>query len=757
MKRSTRTCTALVLTTVLSVSLVSPASAAEADYSIDNPYAEVNWTAWGQYKSGAHNHSYESDGGNTAAERFEDAYAKDFDIFALTDHNFTNTSWDRTDRPESNARGPLTYLTSERLEEMKAGEGRDGRGILPVTNSNEQSRSDHLLTYWADFNNASGATLEGNIAQAEELGGVSVVAHPGRYTGGRGNTGSAGIVASSKPETVKKYVDLFTKYDSSVGMEIINKKDGDSASDRILWDNVLTEMMPGDPVWGYSNDDAHSNSALGFSYNMHLMPELTEDAFRHSMETGAFYASAKVANRELGGDFVSEGMTPTISNIVVDDNEDTISITGVDTESVRWISEGQVIAEGAEIDLDDYIGKAGAYVRAELVGPGGITFTQPFGLNGGPEREKVEVSGFDLNSSQQSIAPGESLKLDAVATDAQGQLVDLSGHTVAYSADSDMLQIAADGTVTVASEPLVNMPVRVTATALVDGKVYTDSVQLMINVGSTDSYTVSPIRTGNDDIEEYVSDGRIYFDSSDLEISNEDSTGQAIGLRFADLAIPAGAEISKAYVQFTVDEPDKSTDVFHMEIKAENTGNSAPFGAEAYNLTARDFFEDGVAWADIPLWTVDGAAGEDQRTSDLSSLLQQVVDREDWAEGNALTLKIEGEGNRSADAFESNAAPVLHVLWSMPEPETQDSEGEREAVVDFEVKSNNGRFLHDSEAKVAALEEVNYSTGRVVSVERKFGSKHKSFEVIVETATKSYTVTVEAETGEAKTENVTER
>ena len=53
----------------------------------------------------------------------------------------------------------------------------------------------------------------------------------------------------------------------------------------------------------------------------------------------------------------------------------------------------------------------------------------------------------------------------------------------------------------------------------------------MINVGSTDSYTVSPIRTGNDDIEEYVSDGRIYFDSSDLEISNEDSTGQAIGLR----------------------------------------------------------------------------------------------------------------------------------------------------------------------------------------------------------------------------------
>ena len=753
MKRSTRACTTLALATVLGGSILTPAFATEFDYTIDNPYAEVDWSGWDQYKAGTHNHSYESDGGNTAAERFEDAYAKDFDIFALTDHNFTNTTWDRTDRPASNARGPLTYLSTERLEQLKAGEGRDGKGMLPISNSNEQSRSDHLLTYWADFNNASGATLEGNIAQAEELGGASVIAHPGRYTGGSGNTGAEGIIASTKPETVQKYVDLFTRYDSSVGMEIVNKKDGDSASDRILWDNILTEMMPERPVWGFSNDDAHSNGALGFSYNMHLMPELSENAFRHSMETGAFYASAKVSHRELGRDFVSQGMTPTISNISVDEAEDSITITGVDTDSVRWISEGQVIAEGPAIDLDDHIGKAGSYIRAELIGPGGITFTQPFGLTGGPERETVQVATFDLTASQNAIAPGESVKLATTATDAQGNAVDLTGHTVAYSADSDMVEISDDGTVTVASAPLANMPIRITVTALVDGKVHTDALQLLINVGSTDSYTVSPIRTGDDDIEEYLSNGKMYLDSSDLEIANEGSTGQAVGLRFDDLAVPAGARIKQAYVQFTVDEPEMSTENFSMEILAENTGDSAPFTEEAYDLTSRTFTEDGVAWSDIPLWTEDRAAGPDQRTPDLSGLAQQIVDRADWAQGNALTLKIEGEGNRSADAFESNAAPVLHILWTLP---AQDAEGEREAVIDFEVKSNNGRFLHDTEAMAAALEEVNYSTGRVVATKRDFGGKKKSFVVTVETTTRSYAVTVDAETGAAETTAVTD-
>ncbi|GAA1654415.1 CehA/McbA family metallohydrolase domain-containing protein [Georgenia ruanii] len=754
MKRPARVLFSAALATVLAAAGASPALADETDYTIDNPYAEVPWGEWSQYTSALHNHSYESDGGNRPAERFEDAYAKGFDIFALTDHNFTNTTWDRTDRPESNDRGTLAYLSTDRLEEMKAGVGRDGQAMLPISYANEQSRSDHLLTFWADFNNQSGATLEGNIAQADELGGVSIIPHPGRYTGGAGQTGAQGLIASSKPETVQKYVDLFTRYDSAVAMEIINKKDGDSASDRILWDNVLTEMMPERPVWAQSNDDAHSNGALGFSYNVHLMPELSEGAFRDSLEAGTYYASAKVSYRELGKDFVSQGNTPTISNITVDDDADTVSITGVDTDSVRWISEGEVIAEGATIDLDDHDGKVGSYVRAELIGPGGITFTQPFGVHGGPGREVVEVGGIELTASSSTVTADRPVRVTTTATDAQGGPVDLSGAVVAYdTVPNDIIEVADDGTVTVVNPPLANMAVKVRATVIAAGQVHTDDVTLTVDVGSTDNYVVAPILTGDDDVEEYVSNGRMYLDSSDLEIVHEGSTEQAVGLRFADLPIPAGAQISEAYVQFTVDEPEMSTDDFAVDIRVEDVDDAAPFTTETANLTSRTFSEQSVRWADVPLWTVDREAGPDQRTPDLSALLQQIVDRDGWATGNAMAFQITGEGNRSADAFESNAGPVLHVLWTLP---AADPEGEREAVVDFEVKTNEGRFLHISEAKAAALEEVSYSTGRVVEAVRDFQGRQKSFVVTVATAAKQYVVVVDAETGDAEIAGVTQ-
>ncbi|MFD1504947.1 hypothetical protein FE374_10955 [Georgenia yuyongxinii] len=747
------------LAVVLGAAAATPALANETDYTIDNPYADVKWSDWAQYTSALHNHSYESDGGNTPAERFEDAYAKGFDIFALTDHNFTNTAWDRTDRPESNDRGKLEYLSTDRLEEMRAGVGRDAKGMLPISYANEQSRANHLLTFWADFNNQSGATLEGNIAQAEELGGVSVVAHPGRYTGGARQTGAQGLIASSHPETVQKYVDLFTRYDSAVGMEIINKKDGDSASDRILWDNILTQTMPERPVWAQSNDDAHSNGALGFSYNVHLMPELSEGAFRHSLEAGTYYASAKVSYRELGNEFISQGATPTISDITVDGDADTVTITGVDTESVRWISEGEVIAEGATIDLDDHDGKVGSYVRAELVGPGGISFTQPFGVHGGPGREVVEVGGIELTASSTTVTADQPVQVTTTATDAQGAPVDLSGAVVAYdTVPGDIISVADDGTITVVNPPLANMAVKVRVTVIAAGQVHTDDVTLTVDVGSTDNLVVAPVLTGDDDVEEYVSSGRMYLDSSDLEIVREGTTEQAVGLRFADLPIPAGAQISEAYVQFTVDEPEASTEDFAVDIRVEDVDDATPFTTETANLTSRAFSEQAVSWADVPLWTVDREAGPDQRTPDLSALLQQIVDRDSWATGNAMVFKITGEGNRSADAFESNAGPVLHVVWTMPEevPAEEDPEGEREAVIDFRVKTNQGRFVDITEAKAAALREVNYSTGRVVEAVRDFQGREKSFVITVETATKQYRVAVDAETGDAQVTDVTE-
>lgn len=384
-----KTTAAILAAAVLTGAFATGAAAQEKDgtgvldFVIDSPYASVDWGTYGQYKADFHAHSNESDGSPQPAETIEEHYKKGYDILALTDHNVTNTTWNRKDDPTGNGR---TYLTDERLQEITYGTDRDGRGMVAIQNSDEQSVSDHLNTFFTPFNNEAGATLESNIARTQELGGICHINHPGRYYGGSNTSGTAGEDAANDPANIKKYVDLFLKYDACVGMEIINKLDGDSYSDRILWDNILQETMPeGRFVWGFSNDDTHSNEATGHSYNMMLLPTNNPDEVRKAMESGAFYASAHVAKREgytiTDHSIINDYQAPVITNIEVDQDADTITIEGDLYHTIEWIADGEVIATGNTIDLNDYEGVVHSYVRAQLKGDEGISFTQPFGIS----------------------------------------------------------------------------------------------------------------------------------------------------------------------------------------------------------------------------------------------------------------------------------------------------------------------------------------------------------------------------------------
>ena len=56
--------------------------------------------------------------------------------------------------------------------------------------------------------------------------------------------------------------------------------------------------------------------------------------------------------------------------------------------------------------------------------------------------------------------------------------------------------------------------------------------------------------------------------------------------------------------------------------------------------------------------TVVGEAGADQRTPDLSAVVQEVVDRPGWARGNALVVLVSGTGKRAAVAAWRAGAPL---------------------------------------------------------------------------------------------------
>src|SRR5690606_3591709 len=66
-------------------------------------------------------------------------------------------------------------------------------------------------------------------------------------------------------------------------------------------------------------------------------------------------------------------------------------------------------------------------------------------------------------------------------------------------------------------------------------------------------------------------------------------------------------------------------------------------------------------------WT-QGAAGEAERTPDLTPIIQEIVDRGGWVSGNSLALIISGSGRRNAVSWngDRDAAPLLTIVYTAP-------------------------------------------------------------------------------------------
>lgn len=180
------------------------------------------------------------------------------------------------------------------------------------------------------------------------------------------------------------------------------------------------------------------------------------------------------------------------------------------------------------------------------------------------------------------------------------------------------------------------------------------------------------INSSTDDAEERGANatsnaGGMDITSSDLEFANDGSTGdQYIGMRFTGITIPKGSKIVNAYIQFTVDEMDNLPG--SITLKAESADNPSTFAAVNFNISSRTMSGTSVMWTNIPDWTVAGAAGPGEATPDISSLVQELVNRSGWQSGNAINIIAYGTGERTAESYDGvpAQAPLLIIEYIAP-------------------------------------------------------------------------------------------
>ena len=177
--------------------------------------------------------------------------------------------------------------------------------------------------------------------------------------------------------------------------------------------------------------------------------------------------------------------------------------------------------------------------------------------------------------------------------------------------------------------------------------------------GSPYSATID-IRVSDDaDDGEESSTGQTYDDSNDLDLGGI----SYVAVRFQGVSIPNGATITNAYITFEAFEEDSNNSVdttITIYGEAADSAESIDF-SDDYNISTRTKTNASVTWNPGP-WTVDNTYD----TPDLSSIVQEIVNREGWNEGNSMVFIFTGTGYREAKAHneDPDAAPRLHVEYT---------------------------------------------------------------------------------------------
>ena len=172
---------------------------------------------------------------------------------------------------------------------------------------------------------------------------------------------------------------------------------------------------------------------------------------------------------------------------------------------------------------------------------------------------------------------------------------------------------------------------------------------------------ISQVSSTSDDAEEATNSGSMYLNSSDLELGADGNTAQWVGMKFDNIPIPPSAYIISAYIEFDVDET--GSDPTSVTFYGQASDNAETFSSTDSDITSRPITTAQVAWNDIPPWTTVHAKW---KSPDLSNIIQEIVDRPLWMQGNSLAILLNGAGRRSAESFDGEPlrAPKIIIEYT---------------------------------------------------------------------------------------------
>lgn len=160
----------------------------------------------------------------------------------------------------------------------------------------------------------------------------------------------------------------------------------------------------------------------------------------------------------------------------------------------------------------------------------------------------------------------------------------------------------------------------------------------------------------------------IFLTANDLEVGkNGSDVASNAGFRWLGVSVPSGATIESAYIKFTSNRANFGT--VNTELEGEAADNPITFSTLVdYNGRSRTV--EKVSWPNVGSWS-DGVQYD---TPDLSSIIQEIINRPGWASGNALVLFWNDDGSsayisRHPKAYDlsPSLSAELYITYSVVE------------------------------------------------------------------------------------------
>jgi hypothetical protein len=175
-------------------------------------------------------------------------------------------------------------------------------------------------------------------------------------------------------------------------------------------------------------------------------------------------------------------------------------------------------------------------------------------------------------------------------------------------------------------------------------------------------HVVLQVENPDDDVSQSVL-GSTDLNLTVLTMGDTGGVSQFVGLRFSSVNVPQGAHITDAYLEFTAlgDSPGVTT----LSIAGHAADDSPAFSAGDGPMERQtEYTSATVTWGPIGWFH-----GMSDRSSPISSIVQEIVDRQNWVAGNAISLFVLDNGVdnvvRQAYSYEEDAdlAPKLTIVY----------------------------------------------------------------------------------------------